>query len=37
MIDPKHFDEELKTYYADINEKIKKEHNEYIKAHPELR
>ena len=36
-MNPEHFDSELKTYYRDIKQEIKKEHSEYIKKHPELR
>jgi guanylate kinase len=36
-MDPEQFDSELKTYYRKIKGEIKKEHQDYIGKHPELR
>lgn len=30
-------DPELKTYYMQVKDEVKKEHNAYISAHPEIR
>ena len=36
-MNPEQFDSELKTYYKKIKGEIKKEHQDYMKKHPELR
>lgn len=33
----KEYDQELQTYYVEMRDKIKTEHNEYLSKHPELR
>jgi hypothetical protein len=31
------FDPELKTYYLNVKEEIKKEHVDYLSQHPEIK
>jgi len=31
------FDQDLKTYYVQMKDKIKVEHSEYLSKHPEIR
>jgi len=31
------FDQELKTYYVQMKDKIKAEHSQYLSKHPEIR